>query len=96
MAKRKTVAPAPPAPLRDAFGLIPEKSAKVIPPDVHCQEASPLSGNRYIPCGEDATSIINNGDRRLYYMCSNCAVHNIRNRAAKLLFTVDPKLQPVH
>lgn len=52
-----------------------------IPYDALCQEASILSHENYIPCGQKAVAIIyHERDRRGYYMCAGCASHNVRNR----------------
>ena len=46
-----------------------------------CEEASVLSKETYIPCGQPAAEIVwHNKDRRAYRMCAPCADHNIRNR----------------
>lgn len=45
-----------------------------------CQEASSLSQGEYVPCGRPAVKIVDNGDEHPYWMCFNCADHNIRNR----------------
>lgn len=68
-------------------------SLKFVPKEATCQEASPQSGHRYFPCGDDASSIIDNGDARPYYMCTPCAMHNLRNRGASLIFSIDPGLK---
>lgn len=57
-----------------------------------CEEASPLSGGIYVPCLAPAVALVDNRDRRPYYMCLGCALHNVRNRSGKLLATTDPDL----
>lgn len=52
---------------------------------VLCQEASPLSKHEFVPCFGKALAIVDNGDRKLYFMCGECADHNVRNRGAKLV-----------
>lgn len=47
-----------------------------------CQEASSLSRNDYIPCGAPAVCIVDNGDERPYWMCEQCATHNVERRGA--------------
>ena len=73
---------------KDSLGLIPNLEHKSIPSGTGCQEASYLSGNRYIACADRAVAIVNNGDQRPYFMCKHCALHNMRNRGAKLLFPI--------
>jgi len=60
--------------------------------DATCQEASPMSGNRYIACAEPARAIVAS-DGRAYLMCAACAVHNLRNRGAALIFATDVRLK---
>lgn len=51
-----------------------------------CQEASPLSKEHFIPCGNQANSLVyHSKDRRSYYMCPPCASHNINNRGGKVM-----------
>jgi hypothetical protein len=45
-----------------------------------CQEASSLSREEYIQCGKPAVCIVDNGDSQPYWMCEECADHNVRNR----------------
>lgn len=60
-----------------------------IPSGATCQEASMHSRERYIPCGNIATSIVHHTkDKRSYYMCYTCADHNVRNRGGVLKFQV--------
>lgn len=66
--------------------MIPLVNADLsIPEDAACQEASRMSRGSYIPCGNQAVAIIDNGDRRPYYMCGPCASHNVDNRHAKVV-----------
>lgn len=59
-----------------------------------CEEASPMSVNRYIPCGRPAAEIIwHNKDRRAYRMCDGCADHNTRNRGGIRLVAAPPSDQ---
>jgi hypothetical protein len=67
----------------------PVVSLTSIPEAQECQEASPMSGNRYFACGAPAEAIIDNGDERPYYMCLPCAMHNLRNRGASVIYTED-------
>ena len=61
-----------------------------IPPGAKCQEASIHSVNRYIACGDPATTIVyHERDNRGYYMCDPCADHNCSNRGGKLV-TISP------
>lgn len=75
------------------IGLAPGTSLKSIPKDQGCQEASPMSGNRYFACGAPAVAIVDNGDERSYYMCSSCAMHNLRNRGASMVYSSDVELK---
>ena len=50
--------------------------------DRKCQEASPLSRSTFVACGKDAVCIVDNGDTHPYWMCAECAVHNVENRGA--------------
>lgn len=59
------------------------------PEDRTCEEASPLSRAMYIPCGNPATSIVFNGDPQPYFMCHDCAQHNVLNRGARVLAAKD-------
>lgn len=53
---------------------------------VPCQEASPLSHQKFQACGEPARKLIlTNREKRLYPMCEHCAKHNIDNREAVLI-----------
>ena len=47
-----------------------------------CQEASPLSKGEYISCLRPAVCIVDNGDAHPYWMCEECADHNVKNRQA--------------
>lgn len=68
------------------FEPIPLVAADLsIPEYARCQEASIFSRESYIPCGAPASTIVDNGDSRPYYMCDACANHNIHNRRGKLL-----------
>jgi len=60
-----------------------------IPEGQQCQEASPMSGHRYFACGSLAVTIIDNGDERSYYMCYKCAMHNLSNRGASIIYSTD-------
>jgi len=48
---------------------------------------------KYLACGAPAVAIIDNGDSRPYHMCLGCAVHNLRNRGASIIYTTDPDLK---
>ena len=51
-----------------------------------CEEASPLSFSKYIPCGEPAKHIVySNRDNRSYYMCESCSDNNLSNRGGRLV-----------
>lgn len=52
-----------------------------------CQEAGPLSSEKYFPCNRPAVSIVEFTARKEgpYRMCEMCADHNIRNRGATLV-----------
>lgn len=52
---------------------------------VTCEEASTLSRESYIPCLMPAVALVDNKDRRAYWMCGSCAIHNIENRGARLM-----------
>ncbi len=44
-----------------------------------CEEASPLSGEKYIPCNAPAERLMYSPqDKRTYRMCGPCADHNLR------------------
>jgi len=47
-----------------------------------CEEASPKSGEYYIPCNRPAVRMIQHSDGD-YRMCEMCAYHNVKNRGAK-------------
>jgi hypothetical protein len=53
------------------------------PHGARCQEASPLSHQFYIACGQPAEYVVKNRDPDPYAMCAACAVHNVRNRGAR-------------
>lgn len=72
--------------------IAPVTDFKKIPKDAKCQEASPMSGMRYIACGGPAVAIIAS-DHRAYLMCFDCAMHNLRNRGAAVIYANDPVLQ---
>lgn len=55
------------------------------PKGARCQEASPLSGKFYIPCGQPATQVVKTNDKHAYTMCQMCADHNVRNRGARVV-----------
>lgn len=62
--------------------------------DKTCQEASILSYEKYIPCGQPALALVwHNGDAKAYFMCVGCADHNVRNRGVVLLATTDESLR---
>lgn len=52
-----------------------------------CEEASALSGERYIPCNAPAESMVGWPARGEgpYRMCAGCADHNVKNRGATLV-----------
>ena len=51
-----------------------------------CQEASMFSKEDYIPCNALAVAIVHHDkDGRSYYMCAQCADHNLRNRGGRLV-----------
>ena len=52
------------------------------PERFRCAEASSLSKDTYIPCGNQATAFVKSRDRMPYPMCSMCADHNVTNRGA--------------
>jgi hypothetical protein len=54
-----------------------------------CEEASPFSHKEYVPCLAPAVALIDNKDRRFYWMCGPCALHNIENRGAVLVAVKD-------
>lgn len=50
-------------------------------PNLTCEEASPMSANFYIPCGQPAVAVVDHGrGEGEYLMCEACADHNVRNR----------------
>jgi hypothetical protein len=64
--------------LRDFFHL--NKSP------IHCQEAAPISSERYVACGNVTKKLVlSERGTRLYFMCDGCADHNVRNRGAILV-----------
>lgn len=78
--------------------IAPVSSLFEIPVGATCQEASTMSGNRYFPCGKPAEAIIESSrsateDSRAFYMCMSCAMHNLRNRNAAVIFTTDGVLR---
>jgi hypothetical protein len=51
-----------------------------------CEEASPASRDRYVPCNQPATAVVfSEVDQRDYRMCPACADHATKNRGMKLL-----------
>lgn len=49
-----------------------------------CEEASPFSLNKYLPCGNKAVVVVySERDNREYAMCAKCAFHNINSRGMK-------------
>ena len=54
-----------------------------------CEEASPLSVRTFIPCGKPATFLVKNRDPKPYFMCEACADHNVKNRGATVLESVE-------
>lgn len=60
-----------------------------------CEEASPASGEHYIPCNAPATRLIGWPERKEgpYRMCEMCADHSIRNRGATDQGPFTPDLQ---
>ena len=59
-------------------------------PKYPCEEANPvLSHKSYVPCGRPAKYLIKTRDPRLYLMCEFCAEHNVRNRGAAIILTVE-------
>lgn len=73
--------------LRRASTSVPTPEAKPVwlQGVVTCEEASTLSRERYIPCLAPAVALVDNRDRRAYFMCGSCALHNIENRGARLM-----------
>lgn len=57
------------------------------PAGTKCQEASALSRQYYIPCGQPAAFYVKTRDPMPYAMCEACADHNVRNRGAKIVAT---------
>lgn len=47
-----------------------------------CEEASMMSREKYIPCNQPATTLIDTGGQTLR-MCDMCADHSVRNRGMK-------------
>ena len=56
-----------------------------VPEDAKCQEASHLSGRLYVACNAPATCVVDNGDTNVYFMCTPCGDHNVRNRGGRYL-----------
>ena len=52
-----------------------------------CEEASTLSGEKYIPCNAPATVLVKHKGRTEgpYRMCPECASHNVHNRNAEIV-----------
>lgn len=50
-----------------------------------CEEASPLSGEAYIPCNAPAVHLVKTRDPKPYRMCAACAHHNTSNRGATII-----------
>lgn len=68
-----------------------------IPPNQPCQEASAMSVERYIACGDRSVAIVRHDkDRRSYYMCLSCASRNLGNRGGKLVRTTNKDLLDRH
>lgn len=47
-----------------------------------CQEAGPLTHEKYVPCNKSATKTVGFKGEGPYRMCEMCAHHNIYNRGA--------------
>ena len=74
-------------PMSELFTITPIPDLTRIPDDAHCQEASPFSTEKYIPCFGPAIAIVQHIGRSEgpYYMCAGCADHNVRHRHAKVV-----------
>ena len=58
-----------------------------------CEEAGPLSGNSYFPCGQPARKVMLSArDGRSYDMCDACADHNTRRGMVEIA-TINRKEQ---
>jgi hypothetical protein len=72
----------------ELFEIEPVTVLDSIPVSANCQEASTLSREKYIPCFAPAVAIVYSPrDRRPYWMCGNCANHNLSNRGALLVYS---------
>lgn len=52
-----------------------------------CQEASPFSGEAYLPCNAPATKVVGWKGRSdaPIRMCGGCADHNVKNRGGEIV-----------
>lgn len=58
-----------------------------------CEEASPLSREKYIPCNAPATQVVDTGGLEgTYRMCDPCASHNINNRGMRYIGAYKPEV----
>lgn len=67
--------------------MISGEVAPLIPIYRKCEEASAMSIESYIPCGLPAILLVHHTGRKEgpYFMCKECADHNVSNRRAKIL-----------
>lgn len=74
--------------MAELFTITPPTDLTCVPDDAQCQEASPFSSGKYIPCFAPAVAIIQHIGRSEgpYYMCGPCANHNIKHRHACAVF----------
>ena len=64
-----------------------------------CQETTGMIGNEYLQCGAPAVALIQHRGRHEgpYYMCIECANHNVHNRNADVVAWFDTKRKmPLH
>jgi len=65
---------------------------------LRCEEANALGvmhAGEPVPCGGPAVAIVWHGrpGERQYAMCAGCAIHNVKNRGARLLLITNPLLR---
>src|SRR5437868_8375473 len=78
---------------REALHLEWPKTLRIDPAAytlVGCQEASILSRQRYLACNKPAKAVVANKDSCIYFMCAECAYHNVNNRGGVLIANVEP------
>ena len=59
-----------------------------------CEETwGATATGEYLRCGKPSVAIVKSKDPRAYFMCLQCAWHNVDNRGAVLWFTIADTLK---